>query len=213
MRRRLDLIRAKKSDKANVTLELDTSKQLDAIEKVYTSLERLYELLDGKQDFDFERLVAQLETLNDKLNLADELNQLQASIRELKLPEIPKDMKIKGIDEVIERIQKINTPLDLETISGVGITTGINTTNIIPAQTGARLVITDIIIANSSDIDVNVDIKEGQTIKLTYPAPYKGGSIHALQKPLKLTANTALNFASTMAVTSIKVSALGYITK
>lgn len=96
-------------------------------------------------------------------------------------------------------------------IDGTASATDTNNTSIIAAQgSGKFIYVTDIIISNTSDTDAEVVIKDGTTARLTYPAPKKGGAIHPLRTPLKLSANAALQFASSASVTTMKVSALGY---
>lgn len=97
------------------------------------------------------------------------------------------------------------------TLNGTASATDTSDTAVIAAQgTGVRIYLTSIIISNSSDTFVEIDIKDGTATKLTYPAPATGGAVHNLNVPLRLTANTALNFASSASVSSITVSALGY---
>lgn len=77
---------------------------------------------------------------------------------------------------------------------------------------GAKhIYVTDIIISNSSATATEVEIKSGTTARLTYPAPADSGAIHTLKSPLRIAANTALNFASLDSVSSVKVSFLGYV--
>ena len=97
-------------------------------------------------------------------------------------------------------------------LSGRNTATGTSDTEVIAAQgVGVRIYVTSLIISNSSSTDTEVDIKSGTTIKLTVPAPNKGGAVIDLsESPLKLAANEALNFASVAGVTTMKVSAVGY---
>lgn len=104
----------------------------------------------------------------------------------------------------------------LNLVSGTASATDTNNATIIAAPTAGdnrnqRLIITDIIISNSSATATEVAIKDGTTTKLTYPAPPDSGAIHSLQSPLKLSVGAALAFASADGVTTMKVSALGYI--
>lgn len=96
-------------------------------------------------------------------------------------------------------------------LNGTASATDTSNTSLIAAQgAGTYIYVTDIIISNSSATDTEVAIKDGTTTKLTYPAPKTSGAIHTLKTPLRLTANTALQFASLASVTTMKVSALGY---
>lgn len=96
-------------------------------------------------------------------------------------------------------------------LDGTGNATGTADTAVIAAQGGGvRIYVTALIVHNSSATDTFVNVKDGVTTKLVVPAPNKGGAVIPLPVPLKLTANTALNFASAAAVTTMYVSAVGY---
>ena len=213
--RKLDIIKNRKtSDVGKVTFEVDNTKQIEAMSFVKESIDKLHALIDGKEDFDFEKIVSKLDELSNKLNLGEQFVALKKSIDGFEIPAMPGEFNIKNLDEALSKIQKLNTNLaNIATISGVGSSNDTLTTTIIPAQGKGRLVITDIIIANSSDTDVDVNIQDGGVTKLTYPAPNKGGAIHAMQKPLILSPNTALTFSSTMDANTIKVSAIGFIAR
>jgi|SRR3990167_547179 len=97
-------------------------------------------------------------------------------------------------------------------LDGRNTATTTNDTALIAAQgVGVRIYVTTLIVSNSSGTSTEVDIKDGTTIKLTIPAPATGGAVVDLsESPLKLSANTALNFAAVAGVTTMKVSAVGY---
>ena len=97
-------------------------------------------------------------------------------------------------------------------LSGRNTATGTADTELIAAQgVGVRVYVTSIIVSNNSSTNSEVDIKDGSTIKVTIPAPSNGGAVLDISKaPLKLSANTALNFAAVTGVTTMKVSVLGY---
>ena len=97
-------------------------------------------------------------------------------------------------------------------LSGRNSATGTSDTEVIAAQgAGVRIYVTKLVISNSSSTDTEVDIKSGSTIRMTVPAPNKGGAVLDLgDTPLKLAVNEALNFASVAGVTTMKVSAVGY---
>jgi len=96
-------------------------------------------------------------------------------------------------------------------LSGTASATDDANTSIIAAQgAGVRVYVTSIIIANSSDNNDIVNIKDGATTKLVFPVPAYGGAVHNLSVPLMLTANTALQFAAGTGADTIYVSAVGY---
>jgi hypothetical protein len=99
---------------------------------------------------------------------------------------------------------------DRTEITGRNSATDTADTALVAAQ-ARPVVITDIIISNTSATDTEVDIKYDSSIKLTYPAPQKSGAVHALSKPLLLPAGRVLNFAAVAGVSTMKVSVIGYL--
>ena len=82
--------------------------------------------------------------------------------------------------------------------------------SLIAAQgSGVHILVTDIVINNSSATDSEVIIKESATEKMRYPAPADGGAIHHLGTPLVVAANTVLNADLATAATTVTVTALG----
>lgn len=99
-------------------------------------------------------------------------------------------------------------------IDGTASATGTGDTSVIAAQAaGVRTYVTSVIISNSSATDTEVVLKDGTTARATYPAPNKSGAVHTLPTPLRGTAATAWQFASLAAVTTMKVTLVGYISK
>lgn len=96
-------------------------------------------------------------------------------------------------------------------LTGTASSTGTGDTSVIAAQgAGITINVTTITVYNDSTTNTFVNIKDGATTRLVVPAPAKGGAMVTLPSPLRLTANTALNFASASAVTTMYVSAVGF---
>lgn len=77
--------------------------------------------------------------------------------------------------------------------------------------TATQICVTSFIISNPSSTDSEVDFKSATTIIATFPAPNKGGCVAInLKDPLLCNVNEALNFASTISVTTMKVTVLGH---
>jgi hypothetical protein len=89
-------------------------------------------------------------------------------------------------------------------------TDGASTALFAAAGAGLKTYITDITITNMSVTTVYVEIKDNATAKWTFPVPANGGVTHAFETPLAGTANTAWNFDSSAAVTTLYISAAGY---
>lgn len=107
----------------------------------------------------------------------------------------------------------VNFPYALpqSALNGNASATGTGDTAVIAAQgAGITINVTTITVYNSSTTNTFVSIKDGATTRLVIPAPAAGGAMVTLPFPLRLTANTALNFASAAGVTTMYVSAVGF---
>jgi hypothetical protein len=81
-----------------------------------------------------------------------------------------------------------------------------------PADSNDRNYVTDIVIANSSATDTEVDIKDGTTLicKLTAPAN-SGSNATSFITPLRGSKNAAINVHTIDAVTSVFVTMTGFV--
>ncbi len=96
-------------------------------------------------------------------------------------------------------------------LTGTASSTGTGNTAVIAAQgAGVTINVTTLAIYNDSNVNTFVNIKDGTTTDLVIPAPAKGGAMVTLPFPLRISANTALNFASGSGVTTMYVSAVGF---
>lgn len=96
-------------------------------------------------------------------------------------------------------------------LTGTASATGTGDTAVIAAQgAGVTINVTSLIVYNSSTTNTYVTIKDGTTARLIVPAPAQGGASMTLPFPLRITANTALNFASATGVSTMYVSAVGF---
>ena len=80
---------------------------------------------------------------------------------------------------------------------------------------GIRLWVTKITVSNSSATNITVDIRDGVAgaVLWTIPCPANGGAIEVFDPPLKFTANTAVAYDGSAAVTTLSVSAIGFKSK
>ncbi|QJW93267.1 hypothetical protein [Frigoriglobus tundricola] len=96
-------------------------------------------------------------------------------------------------------------------VSGTGSATNTANTSVIAAQgSGVRIYVTSIVITNTSATNTFVNILDGTTTKLVYPAAAGGGAVHTLAVPLRLSANSALQFSAGNSASTVYVSAIGY---
>lgn len=109
-------------------------------------------------------------------------------------------------------ITRANSPHGDRVYANVSNTDGAST-SLFAAITSTRICITDITLTNTSATTVYVEIKDGATAKWTFPVPAGGGVTHNFGTPLMGTTNTAWNFDSSAAVTTLIISAAGYKTK
>lgn len=80
---------------------------------------------------------------------------------------------------------------------------------------GVRLYIKSVTIANSSSSFCTVDLRDGAagSVLWTFPVPATGGVTHRFDPPLKLTANTALAYDASAAISTLTISANGFKSK
>jgi hypothetical protein len=124
---------------------------------------------------------------------------------------VANDDRVDVILDTTGRQIVIPYALNENSTDGTNSSTGTGDTAVIVAPgAGIRLYITTITVYNSSTTNTYVTVKDGTTAKLVLPAPAQGGCVVTLPRPLRITANTAFNFASNTGVTTMFVSAVGY---
>lgn len=92
-------------------------------------------------------------------------------------------------------------------------TDGSSTQVLAAGAAGIRHYITDVTICNSSASNITVDLKDGTTVKWSFPVPANGGVTHSFRKPLGGTAATAWNFDPSAAASTITCSVSGFKSK
>jgi hypothetical protein len=90
---------------------------------------------------------------------------------------------------------------------------GSSTAIITAGGAGVKNYLTDITITNTSASNIYVEIKDGATVRWTFPVPANAGVTHSWATPLAGTANTAWNFHPSAATTTIICSASGFRSK
>ena len=100
-----------------------------------------------------------------------------------------------------------------ERLSDTGGTSSAST--VFGATASTRNIIHTIMLYNDSTTNCYVDIRDGAagTVIATMPCPAKGGSITNLPVPLRTTANTALAFDVSAAITTVYLTFIGYKSK
>lgn len=99
-------------------------------------------------------------------------------------------------------------------VSGNASNTDGSSTSLISAQAaGVKTYITSITITNTSSSNIYVELKDGTTVKYTFPVPANGGVTHNFIVPLGGSAATAWNFDPSAAATTIYCSAVGFKSK
>lgn len=99
-------------------------------------------------------------------------------------------------------------------VNGNATNTDGTSTQCIAAQgAGVKVALTDVTLCNTSATAITVDLKDGTTVKWSFPVPAGGGVVFAFRSPLVGTANTAWNFDPSAAATTITCSMSGYKTK
>lgn len=99
-------------------------------------------------------------------------------------------------------------------VSGNATNTDGASTECIAAQaTGIKTYLMAVTLANSSASAITVDIKDGTTVKWTFPVPATGGVTHSFPIPIPGTAATAWNFDGSAAATTLTCSMIGFKSK
>jgi hypothetical protein len=113
-----------------------------------------------------------------------------------------------GRDGVL--VTRPDSPLE-NLVTGTANATGTANTSTIGAQgASVKTYLTDILVTNASATDTEVIIKDGTTEKIRLTAPANGGGHVSLHSPIAGTANTAWQFASVDAVTTMYVTMSGF---
>jgi hypothetical protein len=92
-------------------------------------------------------------------------------------------------------------------------TDGTSTQVIAAAGAGVKTYITDVTLTNTSAGNIYVELKDGTSVKWTFPVPANSGVTHHFGTPLAGTANTAWNFDPSAATTTVYCSAAGFKSK
>lgn len=108
--RKLDLIKKKVQDPVSfqTKIELDQTKQVEKLEELNKSIKGLWELLNDKEDYDFDKLARQLELLNEKLDFTPIIHELEA-VRTKELG----SLNIKGFTDLLKAVEA-NKPLPVD---------------------------------------------------------------------------------------------------
>lgn len=100
-------LKAKKGGSAQFYIPYED--QLKAIEQVKTAIDNLYEFMNEKEDYDYEKLHNQLKLLNDTLDLKPQLEELQKSVKDSKVETVT----VKEFGELLKAVKE-NKPLPVE---------------------------------------------------------------------------------------------------
>jgi len=92
-------------------------------------------------------------------------------------------------------------------------TDGTNTQVLAAGAAGVKHYLTDITISNTSASNIYVEIKDGTTVKWTFPVPANSGVTHSWNTPIGGTAATAWNFDPSAATSTVYCSVSGFKSK
>lgn len=107
--RKLDIVKSKNQPESTVKIAIDDRKNIDALGSVKSSIDKLYDFMNQKEDYDFDKLKEQLEILNKTLDLSDAFSNLQKSILESRVDTVT----VKDLSDLIDAV-KSNKPLPFE---------------------------------------------------------------------------------------------------
>jgi hypothetical protein len=92
-------------------------------------------------------------------------------------------------------------------------TDGTSTQVLAAGASGIKHYITDVTITNTSASNIYVELKDGTSVKWTFPVPANSGVTHHFGTPIGGTAATAWNFDPSAAATTIYCSVAGFKSK
>ena len=117
MNRKLEL--AKKKKETAVKNEQLTSKEIEARSKLLEATENLYELINGQEQYDFDKLHKQLVEIDKRLDLAPYFKSLEDTLKLLTPPTKNPKTKIEGFSELLKAVNSnkpIPTKIDLSSL-------------------------------------------------------------------------------------------------
>lgn len=117
MNRKIEAVKKKRADKA---LERELAdKQVKAQKELVKSIDGLYELLDGQEKYDFDKLYKQLVGIDKRLDLAPYFSSLEKSfntkIQSVKLTNPFLKTKIDGFSELHRIVKDIESKIKAQT--------------------------------------------------------------------------------------------------
>lgn len=89
-------------------------------------------------------------------------------------------------------------------------TDGTSTQCLAASGAGIKTYLTDLTLTNTSSTNIYVEIKDGTTVKWTFPVPANGGVVFSWKTPIAGSANTAWNFDPSTNVSTVYCSMSGY---
>lgn len=111
MRRKLDVVKSMRSreEKAGAVIKFDVGEQTQGLIDVKKSIDSLYELINDKEEYDFDKLSNQLKVLNETLDLREQLGLLK---KELELTN-KQQVTVEHFTKLIDAVGK-NKPVDID---------------------------------------------------------------------------------------------------
>lgn len=105
MNRKIELAKKKRQQKdLEKTL---TDKQIESQQGLIKAIDGLYELLNGQEQYDFDKLSKQLTDIDKKLDLSPYFSSLEKSLKTLNSPQQQKT-KITGFSELLKAVKSLN---------------------------------------------------------------------------------------------------------
>lgn len=110
MKRKLDIIRERgKKPVRDAILRIDNEEQTKALGEVRDAVDNLYELINGKEEFDMNIMVDQLKMIHQTLDLKEQLADLTREVKNSKVETVT----IKEFGELLKAVKE-NKPLPIK---------------------------------------------------------------------------------------------------
>lgn len=110
MNRKIELAKKKQAEKDSERLLIE--KHIASQDSLRASIDSLYELMNGKEEYDFSKLEHQLSELDKRLDFAPFFKSLENSIKSNKTTQ-HKKIKIEGFSELLKAVND-NKPLPVK---------------------------------------------------------------------------------------------------
>lgn len=160
----------KKRKEPSIKLEVDQTKEIEALNEVKESIDSLHKLINGQTEYDFDLLAKQLVIIGDKLDLDENFKALTEEIRLLPATKaVFPDKALEPVTKAIEAIKQQTIPSGSLNTSFVRLK-GVGPVVLIPGGSLSNNIY-GLIVANAGGEDIQVSLRDGNELKIVFNVP------------------------------------------